>query len=96
MHPDVILVERGLYPPDALGRSSRNQGHQCRQIRRVVLVHTAYQPMKDAPVYHEHFILLTSLSCLSVFVCATSGAIVEHCFCPEIAAKSLSFPKFCR
>ncbi len=44
-HPDVILVERGLYPPGTLGKSTEEvQGISVEQVRRIVLPHAAYSP----------------------------------------------------
>lgn len=45
LHPDVTLVERGLYPKDVLG-SDRNetQNISIQQIRRVVLERAAFPP----------------------------------------------------
>jgi DNA polymerase-3 subunit delta' len=44
-HPDVILVERGLYPPEVIGKSgSETQDISVNQIRSVVLAHAAYAP----------------------------------------------------
>jgi DNA polymerase III subunit delta' len=43
MHPDVILVERGLYPPGTIDlKSEEVQGISVQQIRRIVLPHAAY------------------------------------------------------
>lgn len=44
-HPDVVLVERGLYPPALLGRSSaETAGIGVEQIRRIVLARADYAP----------------------------------------------------
>ncbi len=45
-HPDVIFVERNLYPPEVLGRSRGRARRDLRsdQVRRVVLAHAAYAP----------------------------------------------------
>ncbi|MRG95021.1 DNA polymerase III subunit delta' [Polyangium spumosum] len=44
-HPDVILVERGLYPPATLDKKNEEvQGISIEQIRRIVLPHAAYPP----------------------------------------------------
>lgn len=44
-HPDVVLVERGLYPPGVLGRSSpETTGIGVEQIRRIVTARAAYPP----------------------------------------------------
>jgi DNA polymerase III subunit delta' len=46
LHPDVVLVQRGLYPPALLGASEAT-GISVEQIRRVVLTRAAYRS-------HEH------------------------------------------
>ena len=49
MHPDIVLVERGLYPREVLGRSTEEKTDiSVDQIRRVVLerIHT---PPNEAP-----------------------------------------------
>jgi DNA polymerase III subunit delta' len=44
-HPDVVLIERGLYPAAVLGRSSpENTGIGVEQIRRIVLSRAAFPP----------------------------------------------------
>src|SRR5262249_61614469 len=44
LHPDVVLVQRGLYPPALLGGSaSEATGISVEQIRRVVLTRAAYR-----------------------------------------------------
>jgi DNA polymerase III subunit delta' len=44
-HPDVVLVERGLYPPAVLGRTSpETTGIGVEQIRRIVTARAAYPP----------------------------------------------------
>jgi DNA polymerase III subunit delta' len=44
-HPDVVLVERGLYPAGVLGRTTpESAGIGVEQIRRVVLGRAAYPP----------------------------------------------------
>ena len=44
-HPDVLLVERGLYPPSTIGRTGEElQQISVQQIRRIVLPHAAYAP----------------------------------------------------
>jgi DNA polymerase III subunit delta' len=44
-HPDVVLVERGLYPPGVLGRPSpETTGIGVEQIRRIVISRAAYPP----------------------------------------------------
>jgi DNA polymerase III subunit delta' len=48
-HPDVVLLERGLYPAGVLGRSSpETTGIGVEQIRRIVLTRAAYPP-HEAP-----------------------------------------------
>ena len=43
LHPDVVLVERGLYPPSALGTQSRETAAiGVEQIRRVILARTGF------------------------------------------------------
>jgi len=45
MHPDVVLVQRGLYPPQLLGASSAEvTGIGVDQIRRIVLSRIGYPP----------------------------------------------------
>jgi DNA polymerase-3 subunit delta' len=45
MHPDVVLIERGLYPPAQLGRSTpENTGISVQQIRRMVLSRVGFGP----------------------------------------------------
>jgi DNA polymerase III subunit delta' len=45
MHPDVILVERGLYPPETLGRSRPElQDISVDQVRKVILERAPYPP----------------------------------------------------
>lgn len=45
MHPDVILIERGLYPPEVLGRRTPEaQEISVDQIRSVVLERASYAP----------------------------------------------------
>lgn len=49
LHPDVVLVERGLYPAGVLGRTSPEvTGIGVEQIRRVVLARASYPP-HEAP-----------------------------------------------
>jgi DNA polymerase III subunit delta' len=44
-HPDVVLVQRGLYPAAVLGTTSREStGIGVEQIRRVVLARVGYTP----------------------------------------------------
>lgn len=45
LHPDVLLVQRGLYPPAALGSTAKETaGVSVAQIRRVVLGRTSMPP----------------------------------------------------
>lgn len=45
MHPDVVFIERGLYPPAQLGRSSpETNGISVQQIRRMVLPRIGFGP----------------------------------------------------
>lgn len=45
VHPDIILVERGLYPPEAIGRRSPElQEISVDQVRTVVLEHASFPP----------------------------------------------------
>jgi DNA polymerase-3 subunit delta' len=45
LHPDVVLVERGLYPAAAIGRSrDETQDISVDQIRRLVLERAAFPP----------------------------------------------------
>ena len=45
VHPDVVVVERGLYPPDVLGqKSGETREISVAQIRRVVLEKTSFAP----------------------------------------------------
>ncbi len=49
LHPDVVLIERGLYPPSVLGRTSPEvTGIGVEQVRRVVLARNSYPP-HEAP-----------------------------------------------
>jgi DNA polymerase-3 subunit delta' len=44
-HPDVVLLERGLYPPATLGRSTpESAGIGVEQVRRIVLARAEYPP----------------------------------------------------
>jgi DNA polymerase-3 subunit delta' len=48
LHPDVVLVERGLYPPSTLGTTSREAtGIGVEQIRRVVLARAGFTPHEN-------------------------------------------------
>ncbi len=45
LHPDVVLLERGLYPPSLIGRSSpETMGIGVEQVRRLVLSRAQYPP----------------------------------------------------
>jgi DNA polymerase-3 subunit delta' len=45
LHPDLVLIERGLYPPESLGRREPESNEiSVAQIRRVVLGRLAYPP----------------------------------------------------
>lgn len=45
MHPDVVLVERGLYPPEILGRSRQElKDISVDQVRKVILERAPYPP----------------------------------------------------
>jgi DNA polymerase-3 subunit delta' len=45
MHPDVILIERGLYPPDTIRRARpETQDISVDQIRRLVLERSSFSP----------------------------------------------------
>jgi DNA polymerase III subunit delta' len=49
LHPDVVLVERGLYPPALLGRSTpETVGIGVEQVRRIVIARASYPPY-EAP-----------------------------------------------
>ena len=43
-HPDVVLIGRGLYPPDLIGGKRENVEISVEQIRRLVLSRAAYAP----------------------------------------------------
>jgi DNA polymerase-3 subunit delta' len=48
-HPDVVLVERGLYPPGVLGRASpETTGIGVEQVRRIVIARAGYPPYEAA------------------------------------------------
>jgi DNA polymerase-3 subunit delta' len=53
LHPDVVVLERGLYDPSAIGRRSPEvQDISIDQIRTLVLVHAAFPPREGrAKVY---------------------------------------------
>ncbi len=44
IHPDVILVGRGLYPAQLLGGTSEATGISVEQVRRIVLSRVGYPP----------------------------------------------------
>ncbi len=44
LHPDVVLIARGLYPPETIGGKKEAQEISVEQVRRVVLSRTAYAP----------------------------------------------------
>lgn len=44
LHPDVVLVARGLYPPETIGGKKEAQEISVEQVRRVVLSRAAYSP----------------------------------------------------
>ena len=45
LHPDVTLLERGLYPPEAIGRSRPELSElSVDQVRKIVLAHAAFAP----------------------------------------------------
>lgn len=49
LHPDVVLIERGLYPAHVLGRTSpETTGIGVEQIRRIVTARAAYPPYEAA------------------------------------------------
>lgn len=49
LHPDVVLLERGLYPPAVLGRTSpETTGIGVEQIRRLVVARAGYPPHEAA------------------------------------------------
>jgi len=53
LHPDVVVLERGLYDPSAIGRRSPEvQDISIDQVRTLVLVHAAFPPHEGlAKVY---------------------------------------------
>src|SRR5262245_62901177 len=53
LHPDVTLVERGLYPPEILGRTRPELNEiSVDQVRRLVLAHASFPPHRGrARVY---------------------------------------------
>jgi DNA polymerase-3 subunit delta' len=44
LHPDVLLVERGLYPPALLGGKSEATGISVEQVRTIVLPRLGFAP----------------------------------------------------
>jgi DNA polymerase-3 subunit delta' len=45
IHPDVTLIERGLYPPDVIGKKSKELSEvSVDQIRAIVLSRASYPP----------------------------------------------------
>jgi DNA polymerase-3 subunit delta' len=45
LHPDVALVEKGLYPPETIGRSRQEVNEiSVDQVRTIVLAHASYPP----------------------------------------------------
>lgn len=44
LHPDVVLVERGLYPANLLGGGSEATGISVEQVRRIVLSRVGFPP----------------------------------------------------
>ncbi len=44
LHPDVVLVGRGVYPPDLIGGKKELSEISIEQVRRVVLSRVAYSP----------------------------------------------------
>ncbi|MBI4705612.1 MAG: DNA polymerase III subunit delta' [Deltaproteobacteria bacterium] len=45
LHPDVVIVERGLYAPEAIGKDTPEKSHiSVHQVRRVVLARVVYPP----------------------------------------------------
>jgi DNA polymerase III subunit delta' len=44
LHPDVVLVGRGVYPPDTIGGKRETNEISVEQIRRVILARAAYAP----------------------------------------------------
>lgn len=43
-HPDVILLGRGLYPPNLLGGTSEATGISVEQVRRIVIARLGFPP----------------------------------------------------
>lgn len=46
LHPDVILIEQGLYPENVIGRDEK-QGVSVEQIRRIVLAQVGFTPAES-------------------------------------------------
>ncbi|MFT3768844.1 MAG: DNA polymerase III subunit [Minicystis sp.] len=45
LHPDVTLVEKGLYPPETIGKKDTEKSDiSIHQIRTIVLAHASYPP----------------------------------------------------
>lgn len=44
LHPDVVLVGRGVYPPETIGGKREAQEISVEQVRRVVLARANYSP----------------------------------------------------
>ncbi len=44
LHPDVVLVARGLYPPELIGGKKEAKDISVGQVRRVILARVAYAP----------------------------------------------------
>ncbi|MCK6589726.1 MAG: DNA polymerase III subunit [Polyangiaceae bacterium] len=44
LHPDVTLIERGLYPPEVIGKKKEANEVSVDQIRTIVLSHASYPP----------------------------------------------------
>ena len=43
-HPDLCLIERGLYPPELINKASEKTAISVEQIRRIVLERAGYPP----------------------------------------------------
>ncbi|MBM4374285.1 MAG: DNA polymerase III subunit [Deltaproteobacteria bacterium] len=54
LHPDVVLVGRGLYPPELLGGKKESSEISVEQIRRVILARASYPPHEAR---HQVFIV---------------------------------------
>jgi DNA polymerase-3 subunit delta' len=44
LHPDLVIVARGFYPPETIGGKNELSEISVEQVRRVVLARTAYPP----------------------------------------------------